>query len=112
MGSWVVRSLQKRPLVFYLPEDVHVLKKEDEPGLNLERSKTHRKGGFESVGKDENAGDSRYSIESLQSYDEMALASMITVSVATPFFNDGSRYNMGAPGRCQGTDDNSDLKTA
>lgn len=91
--DWILRSLHKRPLVFYLPEDHYCLKDEENPPFNLKvrKNRSEHQGGFEKIGTDDEGGE--LTVAKLQSYDEMSIAAMLTVSTATPWFNDGARNN-------------------
>lgn len=81
----ISRLLQRRPLAFLNPQDTYLL-----------RDGTRGTGGFELVG-----GRSErhpFALRELQSYDEMALAALIGVSVPTHFLNAGGRQNRAQPG--------------
>ena len=73
------RMLRKRPLAF--------LSKSDD--YRLRDGVTQGSGGFERIGTaDEGAGPLR--LEQLMSYDEMAIAALLSVAVPTHFYNDGA----------------------
>ena len=52
-------------------------------------------GGFEAIGTD---GEQELKLADLQSYDEMQLSALLSVSVPTLFMNKGDRDNFGNPG--------------
>ena len=82
------RLLHKRPLTFWLGEDAWCL-----------RSGENGAGGFDYVGKDVEASRSpSLRLADVMSYDEIALAALVSVSVPTHFVNSGSRFNAGRPG--------------
>ena len=76
------RLLTKRPLVFFTANDVFQL-----------RSGEDGAGGFDAVGTARESAP--LVLRDLQSYDEMALSSLIGVSTPTAFINTGSRAAAG-----------------
>ena len=81
----VLRLIARRPLTFYRFDD-HYLLRTGEKG----------NGGFDLIGTKHERPP--LVLKNLISYDEMALSSLISVSVPTPFFNNGHRDNYGRPG--------------
>lgn len=79
---FVLRLIKQRPLTFWLPQDCYKLKTQE-----------LGEGGFELVGTEGERPP--LLLESVISYDEMAISSLVSVSVKTPFFNDGARNNCG-----------------
>ena len=74
------RMLRCRPLAFLNASDDY----------RLRDGVTQGSGGFERIGTaDEVAGPLR--LEQLMSYDEMAIAALLSVAVPTHFYNDGAR---------------------
>jgi hypothetical protein len=61
------------------------------------RDRTSGKGGFEAIGKDMQR--EKLLLNNYLSYDEMAIAALVSVAVPTFFVNAGNRGNDGAPGR-------------
>lgn len=88
--EWLVtRLLTCRPLVFCNPSDTYLLK-----------SGTQSEGGFEMIGTRNERRP--LVLEDYLSYDEMALAALVSVAVPTHFINAGDRFNQGRhdePGR-------------
>lgn len=78
----MLRLLKQRPLMFWLPQDAYKLKTSEQG-----------EGGFELIGTEDEKPP--LVLEHLMSYDEMAISSLVSVSVPTPFFNDGARSNCG-----------------
>lgn len=78
--SFVERLLVKRPLMFMTESDSYFL-----------RDGTSGYGGFEAIGTDQQKEP--LVLSDYISYDEMAIAALIGVSVPTVFINDGSRNN-------------------
>ncbi|EOD10519.1 hypothetical protein EMIHUDRAFT_465264 [Emiliania huxleyi CCMP1516] len=73
------RMLRCRPLAFLNASDDY----------RLRDGVTQGSGGFERIGTaDESAGPLR--LEQLMSYDEMAIAALLSVAVPTHFYNDGA----------------------
>lgn len=87
----MTRLLQRRPLTFWLPHDEWLLA----DGV------TGGQGGWELVGTEqEDAGRhaSELRLPNVMSYDEIALAALVCVSVPTHFINAGGRHNQRVPG--------------
>jgi len=80
----VQRLISCRPLCFSMWKDVFFL-----------RGGERGEGGFETIGSE--AEKSPLILASLMSYDEIALAALLTVSTPTHFINKGSRSNQGEP---------------
>ena len=84
--AFITRLLHRRPLAFLTSADSYLL-----------RDGTQGHGGFETIGTvDERAP---LQLAELLSYDEMAVAALIGVSVPTHFINAGGRRNKGKPGK-------------
>lgn len=87
----VSRLLAKRPLVFWNASDAYLL-----------RTGETGSGGFERIGAGSPAVEleeaNTFGLAQLLSYDEMALAAMLGVSVPSHFINDGGRRNAGKAG--------------
>jgi hypothetical protein len=81
----MMRLLEQRPLMFMTESDQYLL-----PGGITGH------GGFEKIGT--NNEQSPLILEDYISYDEMALASLIGMSVPTYFINNGARDNKGMKG--------------
>lgn len=84
-GSFVDRLLRRRPLAFLNPSDAYLL-----------RGGERGRAGFELIG--EASQRAPLLLEDLLSYDEMAIAALLGVSVPTLFINAGGRSNRGVPG--------------
>ncbi|EOD20576.1 hypothetical protein EMIHUDRAFT_41890, partial [Emiliania huxleyi CCMP1516] len=85
------RMLRCRPLAFLSASDDY----------RLRDGVTQGSGGFERIGTaDEGAGPLR--LEQLMSYDEMAIAALLSVAVPTHFYNDGAPRQLreGPPSPC------------
>ena len=82
----ITRLLTKRPLAFLNPQDTYLL-----------RDGTSGRGGFELVGS--RSERHPLTLSDLLSYDEMALAALLGVSVPTHFLSSGSRHNRAQPGK-------------
>ncbi|XP_045119074.1 uncharacterized protein LOC123509005 isoform X2 [Portunus trituberculatus] len=80
----VDRLLKKRPIVFYNPSDVYVLRDGFE-GCD----------GFQDIGHSKEHG--RLILRDYLSYDEMKLSALVAVSSHSVFINDGGRHNRGLP---------------
>lgn len=80
----VGRLIAKRPLMFMCATDTFLLK---DGGSGA--------GGFEAIGTD---GEHELKLADLQSYDEMQLSALLSVSVPTLFMNAADRNNHGDPG--------------
>eukprot|EP00300_Choanocystis_sp_HF-7_P017163 c19646_g4_i1.p1 GENE.c19646_g4_i1~~c19646_g4_i1.p1 ORF type:complete len:726 (+),score=132.78 c19646_g4_i1:13-2190(+) len=76
----VSRLLLQRPLTFMLEEDSYVL-----------RTGEIGSGGFEAVGTE--GQQAALTLDKVLSYDEMAVAALLSVSCLTPFINNGTRDN-------------------
>lgn len=74
------RLIKKRPLAFFNPSDVTLL-----------RHHVQRDGGFEKIGTEQE--EKGLTLAEYQSYDEMRLAAFLMFFVPTHFINTGSRYN-------------------
>ena len=81
----ITRTLTKRPLTFWLESDAWKLKSGEEGRM-----------GFDSVGTDEEAGALK--LADYMSYDEIAIAALVSISVPTHFMNSGGRGNRGKQG--------------
>jgi len=80
------RLLLRRPLGFWGGSDRHVLATtHDEKGKLL----SNQRGGFESIGTEEETAP--LTIRNYLSYDEMALAAVLSVAVPTRFISTGDR---------------------
>ncbi len=80
------RLLIKRPLMFMTAQDSFLL-----------RNGQRGEGGFEAIGTD--AQKAPLVLAEYLSYDEMAVAALLGVSVPTFFINNGGRYNRGQQGK-------------
>lgn len=80
----VDRLLKQRPIVFYTPHDVYLL-----------RDCTEGCDGFMDIGHSKEQGS--LTLKEYMSYDEMNLSALFGVSSYSAFINDGSRYNRGLP---------------
>jgi len=83
--SFIDRLLTKRPLVFMMAKDFYIL-----------RDGKSGTGGFESIGTDKEKAP--LILCDYLSYDEMAIAALLGVSVSTYFINDGNRNNKAQQG--------------
>lgn len=85
-GTFVDRLLVYRPLMFVNSSDDYLIRGRDGK---------IRRGGFEFIGTPRE----RYPLvlKDYLSYDEMAIAALLGVSVPTYFINNGSRTNRGVP---------------
>ena len=81
----MMRLLEQRPLMFMTESDQYLLS-----------GGTTGHGGFEKIGTDNE--QSPLILKDYISYDEMALASLIGMSVPTYFINNGARDNRGMKG--------------
>lgn len=79
------RLLSKRPIVFFNPDDTHML-----------RDGKKGRGGFETIGTDKE--EAPLLLTDYLSYDEMRIATFLSVACPTFFINDGDRKNIGKPG--------------
>lgn len=79
---FIDRLLTKRPLMFMTAADSFLLS-----------DGTRGSGGFESIGTDQEQAP--LVIRNYLSYDEMAVAALLGVSVPTHFINNGNRNNLG-----------------
>lgn len=80
--EFIDRLLKKRPLMFMNSNDSYI-----------SRDSIWGLGGFDSIGEDYEKEP--LVLKSYLSYDEMAISSMLNVSVPTYFINDGNKYNQG-----------------
>lgn len=80
----VDRLLKKRPIVFYNPNDVYLL-----------RDGTEGCDGFLNIGHSKEHG--KLTLQEYMSYDEMKLSALLAVSSRSVFINDGGRHNRGLP---------------
>lgn len=81
----VTRMLRCRPLTFFMPSDQWRLRDGREGYM-----------GFDDVGVTQNV---QLPLEEVMTYDEIALAALVSVAVPTRFLNDGSRFNQGVQGQ-------------
>ena len=81
----VTRFLARRPLAF--------LNESDDYRLTDGRTGS---GGWDAIGT---AEEGSLRLSELMSYDEVALAALVGVSVPTHFINNGGRFNLGEPDR-------------
>lgn len=86
VSGLVDRLLRKRPLMFMTSADQFLLTNGMD-GAGAEK--------FDLIGSEEEAAP--HLLNDLQSYDEMALSSMLGVSVPTHFINSGDRGNQAVP---------------
>lgn len=86
LQQFIVRLLIKRPLMFMTEADQYLLRD----------GKTRGSGGFEAIGKDFERAP--LVLKDYLSYDEMAIAALIGISVPTYFINNGARDNRGDKG--------------
>jgi hypothetical protein len=83
--KYLDRLIFKRPLVFYTPHDVSILRDRTEPpGADWRK-----------VGTDD---EGLITLTEYLSYDEMQISTLIGVSSPTFFINQGDRFNKGFPG--------------
>lgn len=75
------RLITKRPVVFYLPNDVSLL-----------QDGTRITGGFEKIGSDQE--ESPLTLQDYLSYDEMQISAYLSQSTPTHFINKGDRHNL------------------
>lgn len=83
--EFIDRLLTKRPLMFMTGNDIFLLRNGQEGS-----------GGFEEIGTESEKED--LILRDYLSYDEMAVAAFLGVSVPTHFINDGGRFNQGKRG--------------
>lgn len=88
------RLLTKRPLVFMGAHDHTVLRDGEWPGRGVSMNLEWNRNGTETQIENE-----YLTLEEYLSYDEIMLGSLIGVSGASHFVNDGNRYNNGKPGK-------------
>lgn len=86
IDKFIIRLLEKRPLMFMTPADQYILRSAHARGS----------GGFEKIGTDQE--QSPLILKDYLSYDEMALAALIGISSPTFFINNGARDNKGIKG--------------
>jgi len=84
VGQLIDRLLRKRPLVFYLPDDVALLR----DGVQL-------RGGFEHIGTEEERPP--LLLAEYMSYGEMMLSALLSVSCPSIMINPAHRSNLGQP---------------
>jgi len=83
-AAYLNRLLVKRPIVFYTPHDVSILRNGAEPpGIDWRRVGSGDEGAVR--------------LTEYLSYDEMQLSTLIGVSSPTYFINKGDRHNKGLP---------------
>lgn len=82
LEQFIMRLLEKRPLMFMAPVDKYLL-----------QNGVSGHGGFEKIGTKEE--QKPLTLEDYLSYDEMSLAALIGMSVPTYFINNGTRNNQG-----------------
>ena len=80
------RLLCKRPLVFFNPQDAHLL-----------RNGRNAAGSFDMIGTNQECIKSIYNIKEYMSYDDMAVAALLAMSTPTFFINHGDRGNCARP---------------
>jgi len=80
--TFIDRLLTKRPLMFMTEKDSFLLP-----------NRKAGSGGFESIGTDREQNP--LMLKDYLSYDEMAIAALLGVSVPTHFINNGNRNNLG-----------------
>lgn len=87
--QFIFRLFAKRPLVFVGGSDSWTL-----------RDNTQGFGNWETIGT--NNEKSPLTLDEYLSYDEIEISSFLSISIYTPFINNGSRRNIGIPsGNCQ-----------
>ena len=104
VASLVQRLLVERPLVFFKSHDEFALRSGETgaggAALDLDTEgldEVERLGGFAKVGTD--AEEEPLTLAKTLSYDEMALAALLSVANPTLFINDGDRGNQAKPQR-------------
>ncbi|KAJ3147711.1 hypothetical protein HDU86_007886 [Geranomyces michiganensis] len=89
------RLIRKRPVVFFMSDDLTLLRGED-------GEKSHprsRHADWLKVGTEDEAADLR--MQDYLTYDEMALSALLGVSTRTLFINSGGRQNRAVPAAAQ-----------
>ncbi len=86
LDQFIMRLLIKRPLMFMTEQDQYLLRSHNQSGF----------GGFETIGMEEEQNP--LVLKDYLSYDEMAVAALIGVSVPTYFINNGARNNQAVVG--------------
>ncbi|MFK7926195.1 MAG: DUF4804 domain-containing protein [Bacteroidia bacterium] len=82
LAAFLHKLIAKRPLMFMMSSDAYIL-----------RDKRTGTGGFDTIGTDTETAP--LILAEYNSYQEMAIAALLGVSVPTYFINDGSRNNQG-----------------